>query len=78
MIKTITQTLIKKYQKRVSPILRQEGYHCLFKPTCSEYALNCLEQNSFLKAYFLVIIRLLKCNPINAYLKKNKKEVCYG
>jgi uncharacterized protein len=63
------KTLIKKYQKIFSPILKREGYKCLFKPSCSQYALSCLEQNNWLKASALITIRLLKCNPINAYLK---------
>jgi len=66
--------LIKKYQAVVSPILRQKGYHCLFEPTCSQYALICLRKYRLLKALPLIAHRLLSCNPVNAYLKHEQRS----
>ena len=53
--------LIKLYQKFVSPIL---GKHCRFTPTCSEYAVQAFKKYNIFKASFLVIKRILKCNPL--------------
>ena len=74
----LLQILINKYQAVISPILKRKGYQCLFKPTCSQYSLTCLKKHHLLKALLLIIYRLLSCNPINAYLKHNRKELIYG
>lgn len=74
----LLQMLIKKYQDIISPVLKRKGYQCLFKPTCSQYALTCLKRHHLLKALPLITRRLLSCNPVNAYLKHNRKELIYG
>lgn len=74
----LLQKLIKEYQIVISPILKREGYKCLFRPTCSKYTLTCLRKHYLLKALPLITYRLLSCNPINAYLKHNRKELIYG
>lgn len=45
------------------------GYKCVFQPTCSEYATNCLRKYNLFKANILIIYRLLSCNPINSFIK---------
>jgi len=77
-MKKIFIFLLRKYQKSISPFLKKNGYRCLFNPTCSEYAFLCLKRYNLLKAFLLIIGRLLSCNPINAYLKNNRKELTYG
>lgn len=52
--------LIKGYRKFISPLF---GASCRFTPTCSEYALLAYEKYNFFKATFLVIWRILRCNP---------------
>ena len=37
---------------------------CRYYPTCSSYAKIQFEHNSFLKALFYSIIRIIKCNPL--------------
>lgn len=55
--------LIKGYRKFISPIL---GFNkCKFTPTCSEYAILAYKKYNFFKATFLVIWRILRCNPFN-------------
>lgn len=61
--------LIKKYQENWSPELQEQGIKCLFKPSCSNYALIVLNKYRLPKALILITYRLLSCNPINAYLK---------
>lgn len=77
-MKKIFIFLLRKYQKSISPLLKKNGYRCLFNPSCSEYAFLCLERHSLLKAFLLIVGRLLSCNPINAYIKNNRKELTYG
>lgn len=36
---------------------------CRFRPTCSEYALGCLQKHHLPKACFLIAKRLLRCQP---------------
>ncbi|MDD5441708.1 MAG: membrane protein insertion efficiency factor YidD [Candidatus Omnitrophica bacterium] len=38
---------------------------CKFYPTCSEYAEQALKKYKTIKAYKLIVLRLLKCNPFN-------------
>jgi len=40
------------------------GY-CKFQPTCSNYAIGVLEEFGFLKGSFLMIRRIIRCNPWN-------------
>ena len=36
---------------------------CKFYPTCSNYAILAYKKYGFIKATFLVIVRICKCNP---------------
>ncbi len=38
---------------------------CKFTPTCSEYALIALERYNIFKASYLIIKRILRCNPFS-------------
>jgi len=53
-------SLIKKYQKKISPVIKPA---CRFKPTCSEYAILALQKYNLLLALLKIIIRLFKCSP---------------
>ena len=37
---------------------------CRYHPTCSSYAKVQFEHNSFIKALYFSILRILKCNPL--------------
>lgn len=39
--------------------------HCRYYPTCSNYAIEALEVHGFFKGSFLMIKRILKCNPFS-------------
>jgi len=53
--------IIKFYQYILSPYI---GNNCRYLPTCSEYFIDCLKFNGFLKGSFLGIKRILRCHPI--------------
>ncbi len=64
----LLQALIRLYQKTLSldhgPLKRLYPYgYCRFHPTCSNYALQALEQHGLLKGLYLSIRRVLRCHP---------------
>ncbi|MFA6118480.1 MAG: membrane protein insertion efficiency factor YidD [Parachlamydiales bacterium] len=59
-MKKIFIFLIRTYQLVISPHLK---HRCRFTPTCSEYALQAFQKYSILKAFFLIIKRIVRCNP---------------
>lgn len=54
--------LIKFYQKVISPYILP-GAHCRFTPTCSEYGRQAYVKYGFFKGSYLLIRRLLRCQP---------------
>lgn len=52
--------IILIYQKLLSPLTPPS---CKFSPTCSNYAVGAFKKYSLLKAFNLVLIRILKCHP---------------
>ncbi|MFA7092517.1 MAG: membrane protein insertion efficiency factor YidD [Arcobacteraceae bacterium] len=60
-MKLILKFLIKFYQKFISPLKPKS---CRYYPSCSEYALWQVENNSFFKAIYFTIARILKCNQL--------------
>ncbi len=59
-MKTVFRWLIQFYRLFVSPML---GPRCRFYPTCSQYALEALEQHSLHHASWLIAKRLGRCHP---------------
>lgn len=55
--------LIRFYQKFIS---RYTPGSCRFYPTCSEYGIWQFENNSFFKAIYFTITRILRCNQLFA------------
>jgi putative membrane protein insertion efficiency factor len=52
--------LIRAYQLLVSPWL---GPRCRFYPSCSQYALEALEQHGLGRGGLLALYRLARCHP---------------
>ena len=52
--------LIRFYQWFVSPWLLKS---CRFYPTCSDYALEAVEQYGVWKGLWKAVLRLLRCHP---------------
>ncbi|WP_221037108.1 membrane protein insertion efficiency factor YidD [Borrelia sp. HM] len=53
--------LIKIYQQTFSKII---GFQCIYKPSCSNYALECLKQYNIITASILITLRLIRCNAL--------------
>ena len=65
-MKFLNRLLIKPirfYQKFIS---RGTASRCIYTPSCSSYAIEALMKRSFFVAVFLIIRRLLRCNPLMA------------
>ena len=60
-MKTIILSIITFYQKYLTIL---SFGSCRYHPTCSSYARMQFEHNNIFKAFFLSIIRILKCNPL--------------
>ncbi|MCP4971040.1 MAG: membrane protein insertion efficiency factor YidD [Arcobacter sp.] len=58
---TIFKYLLKFYQRYLSVI---SFGSCRYYPTCSNYAIWQLENNTFFKAIYFTISRILKCNQL--------------
>jgi hypothetical protein len=55
--------MIRGYQLSLRPFL---GARCRFHPSCSEYALEALEQHGAARGTLLTLRRLARCNPFHA------------
>lgn len=55
--------LIRFYQRFLSPMKRYT--HCIFIPTCSQYAVEAIEKYGVLKGGWMAFKRILRCNPFN-------------
>ena len=63
-MKTILRTMallpVRVYQWMISPILPAS---CRYLPTCSQYAVDAVEQHGILGGGWLALRRLLRCHP---------------
>ena len=61
IMKKILLYLIRFYRKYLSPM--KVYTHCIYIPTCSEYALEAIEKYGAFKGGLLTVWRILRCNP---------------
>lgn len=54
--------LIRGYQQIISPYLPPA---CRYLPTCSQYAIDALEQHGTLRGSWLAIKRISRCHPFH-------------
>jgi hypothetical protein len=54
--------LIQAYQRFLSPFT---GASCRFYPSCSQYALEAINEHGALKGTWLAFRRVTKCHPFN-------------
>ena len=58
-MKKALMSVIRFYQRRISPLF---GPKCRYYPTCSQYALEALEEWGAFRGVLLTIGRLMRCN----------------
>jgi len=59
-VKSLLQNVLRGYQRWISPSLPPS---CRYTPTCSEYALEALEQRGLFVGTALAVWRVLRCHP---------------
>lgn len=52
--------LVRGYQRYVSPLSPPS---CRYTPTCSQYAVEALQQYGAVRGSLLAVWRILRCNP---------------
>lgn len=62
MLARLLIALVRAYQIVISPWL---GNVCRFEPSCSRYALACLNNHGALRGSLLSAKRLCKCHPFH-------------
>jgi putative membrane protein insertion efficiency factor len=66
MLTKILIALIRVYQRTLSRLLLAAfGPVCRFEPSCSRYAVACLEGHGALRGSLLSVRRLCKCHPFH-------------
>ena len=66
MLSKLAIALIKFYKKYLSIDTRLgRQVICRYTPTCSSYGLECYERFGFLKATYLTLYRIMRCNPFS-------------
>jgi len=61
-VKELVLIAIRIYRVVLSPLL---GPSCRFHPSCSSYAMTCIEDHGVLHGAWLSLRRLLRCHPWN-------------
>ncbi len=59
-MKTLLLSLIRLYQKFISPL---KPATCRFQPTCSHYSYEAIQKHGTFKGVRLAIKRIVKCGP---------------
>ena len=54
--------IIRLYQIALSPFF---GKNCRFVPTCSQYAIDAINEHGIFKGIYLAGKRILKCHPFH-------------
>lgn len=55
--------MVRFYRKYLSGLKRYN--HCIYRPTCSEYAIIALQRYGAVKGTWLTIKRILRCTPFH-------------
>ena len=61
-MKKLILKMICFYQKYISPMSPPT---CRFYPTCSQYAIEAVEEHGAIKGSYLATRRILKCHPFH-------------
>lgn len=59
-MKVLAVAPIRAYQRWISPMF---GRRCRYHPTCSQYAVDAIQEYGVFKGVTLGVWRILRCNP---------------
>ena len=59
----VLKILIRGYQLAISPLF---GPRCRFYPSCSNYAMQAIDEHGALRGTWLTLKRIGRCHPFNA------------
>jgi len=59
-LKSLLITLIRGYQKYISPL---KPPSCRFTPTCSHYGIEALNKYGVIRGIYLTTLRIMRCHP---------------
>jgi hypothetical protein len=59
-MKSAIQFILRGYKRWISPMMPNA---CRYVPTCSEYAMEAVEQHGALRGTRLAVARILRCHP---------------
>ena len=65
MLARLFIALVRLYQRLLSPVVNAFGPLCRFEPSCSHYAVACIEEHGALRGSLLSLVRLCKCHPFH-------------
>jgi putative membrane protein insertion efficiency factor len=66
LVARVLLAMIRAYQRAISPLLVGGlGNVCRFEPSCSRYAVSCIERHGALRGSLLSFVRLCKCHPFH-------------
>jgi uncharacterized protein len=63
-MKRMLLAALRQYKRWISPML---PVSCRYLPTCSEYAIEAVEQHGAAKGSYLAARRLLRCHPFGGH-----------
>ena len=66
MISTLLLGLLKGYQTLMRPLFAGTGA-CRFVPTCSDYAVESIQDHGALKGTWLAFRRVVRCHPFGGH-----------
>ncbi len=61
-MRLVIRLMIRLYQLLLSPLL---GPRCRFYPSCSQYALDALDEYGVWRGSWLALKRLARCHPLH-------------
>ncbi|HSU80321.1 MAG TPA: membrane protein insertion efficiency factor YidD [Candidatus Angelobacter sp.] len=61
-MKRLALLMIQFYRRFISPITPPT---CRFYPTCSQYGYEAIERFGFIKGVYLLLKRIIKCQPFH-------------
>ena len=59
-LKSLLITLIRVYQKYISPL---KPPSCRFTPNCSHYGIEALNKYGVIRGIYLTMLRIMRCHP---------------